>query len=105
MKIYYGIVHKDEDSAYGVQFPDLPGCFSAADTAEEIIPNASEAVIVERDIRLTEITGGRYHVAHISTAEAVDAVRKAKARGLRLKQASGKLVPEDLLPINSLLAK
>ena len=46
------------------------------------IPNASEAVIVDRDIRLVEITGGRYHVAHVSTAEAVEAVRLAKARGL-----------------------
>jgi dihydroorotase len=46
------------------------------------IPDVSEVVIVERDIRLVEITGGRYHVAHISTAGAVDAVRHAKARGL-----------------------
>jgi dihydroorotase len=48
------------------------------------IPNASEAVIVERDIILTELTGGKYHVLHISTAEAVDAVRRAKKKGLRV---------------------
>ena len=48
------------------------------------IPNASEAVIVERDIILAELTGGRYHVLHISTAEAVDAVRRAKKKGLRV---------------------
>lgn len=48
------------------------------------IPNASEAVIVERDIILTELTGGMYHVLHISTAEAVDAVRRAKKKGLRV---------------------
>ncbi len=47
-------------------------------------PNAAEAVIVERDILLTELTGGRYHVLHISTAEAVDAVRRAKKKGLRV---------------------
>jgi dihydroorotase len=46
------------------------------------IPNASEAVIVERDIELVRLTGGRYHVLHISTAEAVDAVRRAKQDGL-----------------------
>ena len=38
--------------------------------------------MVERDIRLVELTGARYHVAHISTAEAVEAVRQAKSRGL-----------------------
>jgi dihydroorotase len=48
------------------------------------IPNASEAVIVERDIILAELTGGQYHVLHISTAEAVDAVRRAKKKGLRV---------------------
>lgn len=47
-------------------------------------PNAAEAVIVERDIILTELTGGRYHVLHISTAEAIDAVRRAKKKGLRV---------------------
>jgi dihydroorotase len=48
------------------------------------IPNASEAVIVARDIMLAELTGGQYHVLHISTAEAVEEVRRAKARGLRV---------------------
>jgi dihydroorotase len=48
------------------------------------IPNASEAVIVERDIVLAELTGGQYHVLHISTAEAVDAVRRAKRKGLHV---------------------
>lgn len=48
------------------------------------IPNASEAVIVERDILLAELTGGQYHVLHISTAEAIDAVRRAKKKGLNV---------------------
>jgi dihydroorotase len=68
--------------------PDLSacGCMNEGETATRLglpgIPNASEAIVVERDIRLAEITGGRYHVAHISTLEAIDAVRRAKARGL-----------------------
>jgi predicted RNase H-like HicB family nuclease len=37
-------IHKDEDSAYGVIVPDLPGCFSAGDTIEEAIQNAKEAI-------------------------------------------------------------
>lgn len=44
MQHFYAIVHKDEDSAYGVEFPDLPGCFSAADDLDTIISNAREAL-------------------------------------------------------------
>lgn len=44
MKYYYAIVHKDEDSAFGVTFPDLPGCFSAADKIEDVLPHAVEAL-------------------------------------------------------------
>lgn len=44
MKTYFGIVHKDADSAYGIHFPDLPGCFSAADRLEDLVPNACEAL-------------------------------------------------------------
>ena len=40
--------------------------------------------MIERDLRLVELTGGRYHAAHVSTAEAVDAIRRAKAKGLRV---------------------
>src|SRR3546814_1453055 len=39
-------------------------------------------MMIVRDLRLVEMTGGRYHVAHISTAESVEAIRRAKARGL-----------------------
>jgi dihydroorotase len=39
---------------------------------------AAELIMVERDLRLVEITGGRYHAAHLSTAAAIDAMRKAK---------------------------
>ena len=42
--LYLGLVEKDENSAYGVRFPDLPGCFSAADTEDELLPNAMEAL-------------------------------------------------------------
>lgn len=44
MQHFYAIVHKDEDSAFGVEFPDLPGCFSAADTLEEVPAKAREAL-------------------------------------------------------------
>ncbi|MBG0800996.1 type II toxin-antitoxin system HicB family antitoxin [Methylocystis sp. H4A] len=44
MKPYIVIVHKDEHSAYGMSFPDAPGCFSAADEIEDIFAMASEAL-------------------------------------------------------------
>ena len=48
------------------------------------IPRAAEVIMVERDIHLVRLTGGRLHFAHLSTAAAIDAVRKAKARGLAI---------------------
>ena len=44
MQYFYAIVHKEPDSAFGVEFPDLPGCFSAADEIEDLLPNACEAL-------------------------------------------------------------
>ncbi|MEY2943206.1 MAG: hypothetical protein RLY97_1220 [Pseudomonadota bacterium] len=44
MTYFYALVRKDVDSAYGVEFPDLLGCFSAADDMEKILPNACEAL-------------------------------------------------------------
>jgi predicted RNase H-like HicB family nuclease len=44
MKTYIAVVHKDRDSAFGISFPDLPGCFSAADSGADIVPNACEAL-------------------------------------------------------------
>lgn len=42
----------------------------------------SEEAMIERDLDLCRRTGGRYHVAHISTARAVELVRQAKRDGL-----------------------
>jgi dihydroorotase len=46
------------------------------------IPNAAEDVMVARDIALARLTGGRLHIAHVSTRGAVELVRQAKAEGL-----------------------
>ncbi len=40
---YAIVIHKDQESDYGVTFPDIPGCFSAGDTIEEAISMAQEA--------------------------------------------------------------
>jgi predicted RNase H-like HicB family nuclease len=44
MKIFYGLVHKENDSAFGITFPDAPGCFSAADEECDLLTNAQEAL-------------------------------------------------------------
>jgi len=46
------------------------------------IPLIAEAILVARDIRLARLTGGALHVAHISTAETVELIRRAKEEGL-----------------------
>ena len=46
------------------------------------IPTQAEVIMIERDLRLVALTGAAYHVAHVSTAAAVDAIRRAKAQGL-----------------------
>lgn len=44
MPSYVAIIHKEPDSCYGVQFPDVPGVFSAGDTVDEAVANASEVI-------------------------------------------------------------
>lgn len=46
------------------------------------IPVIAETIMIERDIRLVEATGARYHIAQISSRESIDIVRQAKDRGL-----------------------
>ncbi|HHN65184.1 MAG TPA: dihydroorotase [Nitrospirae bacterium] len=46
------------------------------------IPAEAEVVMIKRDIELARLTGGRLHIAHVSTAEGVRAVRDAKKEGL-----------------------
>ncbi len=48
------------------------------------MPPAAEDIMVARDIRLAEITGGRLHIQHISTARSVELVREGKRRGVRV---------------------
>jgi dihydroorotase len=46
------------------------------------VHKAAETIVLERDVRLVELTGGRYHAAAISCAESLGVVRAAKARSL-----------------------
>jgi dihydroorotase len=48
------------------------------------IPNASEEIMVSRDITLAQMSGGRLHIAHATTAGSVDLIRRAKKRKVRV---------------------
>lgn len=58
------------------------------------VPRATEEVMVARDIRLVELTGGRLHVAHVSCGTSVDMIRDAQSRGLRV---TAEVTPHHLL--------
>ncbi len=57
-------------------------------------PREAEDIIVARDLILAEMTGARYHVAHISSKGAVRLIREAKSRGLRV---SAEVTPHHLM--------
>jgi dihydroorotase len=61
-------------------------------------PAVGEAIMVERDVLLAELTGGRVHIAHLSAAASLDAVRRGKARGV---QVTAEVTPHHLLLTDS----
>ncbi len=64
-----GVMHEGEVSAR----LGLPG-----------VPSAAEETAVNRDISISEMTGARLHLTHVSTRGAIASIRNAKARGLRI---------------------
>lgn len=81
------------------------GCMNAGPTATRLglpgIPAIAEVVMVQRDITLMQAAGVRYHVAHVSTAGAVELVRAAKAKGLRV---TCEVCPHHLLMTDEICA-
>ena len=77
------IVHHTED-------PDLvgDGVMNEGEYGARLgllgIPKAAETVMLERDIRLVGLTGGRYHAASITCAESLDVLRRAREAGLNV---------------------
>ena len=74
-----------------IQHPEEPhlggaGEVTEGETATRLglagVTPMAEVIMLERDLRLVEITGARYHAAHVSTEEGIAAIRKAKAGGL-----------------------
>jgi dihydroorotase len=77
------IVHQTED-------PDLvgDGVMNESEFAARLgllgIPKAAETVMLERDIRLVALSGGRYHAASVTCAESLGVLRRAKHDGLKI---------------------
>jgi dihydroorotase len=76
-----------------LQHPEEPslakgGAMNEGETSMRLglpgIPAMAEVMMIERDLRLVELTGARLHIMHVSTADGVDAIRRAKAKGLRV---------------------
>ena len=74
-----------------IQHPEEPSLGGAGEVTEGEIATRlglpavtpmAEIIMIERDLRLVEITGARFHIAHVSTAGGIDAIRRAKAAGL-----------------------
>jgi len=82
------------------------GCINEGRASLELgvrgIPNISESVIVERDLAILEAIGGRYHLLHCSTKEAMDAIKRAKAKGL---QATAEVSPHHFMLTDAAVLK
>jgi dihydroorotase len=81
------IVHHTED-------PDLigDGVMNEGEFAARLgllgIPKAAETIMLERDIRLVALTGGRYHAASLTCAESLEVLRRAKNDGIAVTAAA-----------------
>lgn len=81
------IVHHTED-------PDLngDGVMNEGEFAARLgllgIPKAAETIMLERDMRLVGLTGGRYHAASVTCPESLEVLRRAKEAGLSVTAAA-----------------
>jgi dihydroorotase len=66
------------------------------------IPAVAESIMVERDVSLAELTGGRVHVAHMSVRQSLRAVRAGKERGVRV---TAEVTPHHLVLTDAALAE
>ncbi|WP_169568635.1 dihydroorotase [Sneathiella limimaris] len=70
------IVHAEEPNLAGDGV--ITGGRTATFMGLKSIPSCAEAILVERDIRLAAMTGAKWHAAHLSTADALNSIRRAK---------------------------
>ncbi|MCR5030243.1 MAG: dihydroorotase [Selenomonadaceae bacterium] len=77
------IISHDEETAL-VEEGSMNECHRSAMLGLKGRPTVAEDIAVMRDIMLAEYAGARLHIAHISSARAVELVRQAKKRGVRV---------------------
>jgi dihydroorotase len=81
------IVHYTEDPALVGE-----GVMNEGERASRLgltgIPTAAEAIMLERDMRLVALTGGRYHAASVSCAESIEILQRARDAGLRVSASA-----------------
>lgn len=93
MKTFIGVVHKDDDSAWGISFPDVPGCFSAADDLDDLVAAAAEALALWfEDQPVVEPRG----LEAIRTAAAADLAEGAMLLAVPLISNTGRPVRVNL---------
>ena len=93
MRQFIAVVHKDADSAFGVSFPDAPGCFSAADDLDQVLPNAAEALALYfEDQPMIEPRS----LEDVRNAAAEDIAEGAFLLAVPLMVADGKIVRANL---------
>ncbi|MCR5563153.1 MAG: type II toxin-antitoxin system HicB family antitoxin [Desulfovibrio sp.] len=90
---YIAILHKNEGTAYGVTLPDFPGCFSAADTLDEVQANAQEAVELYAE-------GEAFTPPVPMTFEKVAALDEARDGVLMLVEIRFDFLDERVVPVN-----
>ncbi|HEY0328896.1 MAG TPA: dihydroorotase [Rhodopseudomonas sp.] len=100
------IVHHTED-------PNLvgEGVMNEGELASRLgligVPNIAEAVVLERDMRLVALTGGRYHAASITCVESIEILRRARDAGLKVTASASinhlTLNENDIGPYRSFL--
>jgi dihydroorotase len=75
------IVHHTQDASLAGE-----GVMNEGELASRLglagVPKAAETIMLERDVRLAAITGGRYHAASLTCAESLDVLRRAKQAGI-----------------------
>jgi dihydroorotase len=100
------IVHHTED-------PNLvgEGVMNEGEFASRLgligIPSAAEAVVLERDVRLVALTGGRYHAASLTCAASIEILKRARDAGLNVSASASinhlTLNENDIGPYRSFL--
>lgn len=90
---YIAIMHKSPDSAYGITLPDFPGCFSAADTLDDVPQNVQEAVELYAE-------GEAFTPPAPMSVEQVATLEESRDGILMLVDVSFDFLDERVVPVN-----